>query len=94
MADDPDLIARLRATTPPLQELFRRPADARAGTDDLPAVRAARAAGARRTLPAGQQARRAALEAQARAAGFASTADAIDATRTGRTRLHRSTRHH
>ncbi|MGK4909675.1 MucR family transcriptional regulator [Streptomyces albus] len=81
MDDDPELVGRMHAAALPRQELFRRAADARAGTDDLPLVRAARAAGARRTLPAAQQARREALEAKARAAGFESMAAAIDATR-------------
>ncbi|MCO8308788.1 MucR family transcriptional regulator [Streptomyces sp. RKCA744] len=81
MADDPDLVGRMRAASLPQQELSRRSADARAGTNDLPAVRAARAAGARRSLPAAQQARRNALDAKAVAAGFTSMSAAIDATR-------------
>ncbi len=81
MTDDPDLINRMRSGALPQQELARRSAEGRAGTDDLPAVRAARAAGARRTLPAAQQARRDALEARARTAGFESMAAAIEATR-------------
>lgn len=81
MADDPELIARMRAAALPLQELARRSADARAGTNDLPAVRAARRSGALRTLPAAQRARREALEERARAAGFTSMATAIEATR-------------
>ncbi|MGZ3103579.1 MucR family transcriptional regulator [Streptomyces sp. H62] len=83
MADDPDLVARMRAATPPLPELSRRSAETRAGTDDddLPAVRAACASSAARTtLPAARQARQAALEAQAQAAGYASVAAAIAAT--------------
>lgn len=81
MAEDPEFIARMRAAALPLQELARRSTEGRAGTDDLPAVRAARAAGARRSLPAARQARRAAVEAMAHAAGFESMAAAIDATR-------------
>lgn len=81
MTDDPDLIDRMRAAALPQQELVRRSAEARAGTDDLPAVRAARAAGARRTLPAAQQARRNLLEAKAQAAGYGSMAEAVEATR-------------
>ncbi|GAA1553566.1 MucR family transcriptional regulator [Streptomyces globosus] len=81
MADDPELLGRMQAAALPRQELARRSAESRVGTDALPAVRAARAAGARRTLPAAQQARRAALEARAQAAGFASMAAAIEATR-------------
>ncbi|MFF8747813.1 MucR family transcriptional regulator [Streptomyces californicus] len=81
MADNSELVARMRSATPPLQELARRSAEARPGTDELPAVRAARAAAARTTLPAARQARRDALEAQARAAGYASVAAAIEATR-------------
>jgi hypothetical protein len=80
MTDDPDLVARMRSATPPLQELVRRSEEGRTGTDGLPAVRAARAAAARTTLPAAQQARRDALEAQAQAAGYASVAAAIEAT--------------
>ncbi|MEU6664283.1 MucR family transcriptional regulator [Streptomyces sp. NPDC046821] len=81
MADDPDIIGRMRAAALPQQELARRSSGARAATDGLPAVQTARAAGARRTLPAAQQARRNALEAKARAAGFDSMTAAIDATR-------------
>jgi hypothetical protein len=81
MAEDPKLIDRMRAAALPQEELSRRSADGRADTNDLPAVRAARAVGARRTLPAAQQARRAAMEVRAQAAGFESMAAAIDATR-------------
>ncbi|MFE8940929.1 MucR family transcriptional regulator [Streptomyces sp. NPDC007872] len=81
MADDPELIARMRSATPPVQELARRSTESRAGTDELPAVRAARAAGARKTHPAAQQALRDALEARVRAAGYASVTAAIEATR-------------
>ncbi|MFF2123503.1 MucR family transcriptional regulator [Kitasatospora sp. NPDC058184] len=81
MATDPDLLAPMRAAAPAPDVLARRSAAARAGTDGLPAVRAARRAAALRTLPAAQQARRNTLEATARAAGFASMADAIAATR-------------
>ncbi|MFF8618294.1 MucR family transcriptional regulator [Streptomyces sp. NPDC015350] len=81
MSKDPQFVARMRAATPSPQELTRRADEARAGTDDLPAVRAARAAGARQSLPAAQQARRAAVEAKAHAAGFESMAAAIHATR-------------
>lgn len=81
MAEDPGLIDRMRSAAPPQQELSRRSAESRAGTDDLPTVRAARAAAGRQTLPAAQRARRVALEAQARAAGYASVAAAIEATR-------------
>ncbi|MEU0596227.1 MucR family transcriptional regulator [Streptomyces ardesiacus] len=81
MADDPGLVGRMRAASLPQQELCRRSADVRTATNDLPAVRAARAAGARRSLPAAQQARRNALDAKAVAAGFTSMAAAIDATR-------------
>ncbi|MER5862854.1 MucR family transcriptional regulator [Kitasatospora sp. NPDC002040] len=81
MDSDPQLIERMRAATPPSAELVRRSAAGRARTDDLPSVRSARRAGALRTLPAAQQARREAVEARARAAGFPSMATAIDATR-------------
>ena len=81
MADDTELVDRMRSAALPRQELARRSAEGRAGTDDLPTVRAARAAAARQTLPAAQRARREALEAQARAAGYASVAAAIEATR-------------
>ncbi|MEV7599849.1 MucR family transcriptional regulator [Kitasatospora sp. NPDC089797] len=80
MVDDPELVGRMRASTPPLSELARRSAEARAGTDGLNAVRAARRSGALRTLPSAQQARREALDATARAAGFASMEEAIRAT--------------
>ncbi|MFE4397918.1 MULTISPECIES: MucR family transcriptional regulator [Streptomycetaceae] len=81
MAADPDLLAPMRAAAPAPDVLARRSAAARAGTDGLPAVRAARRAAALRTLPAARQARRNTLEATARTAGFASMADAIAATR-------------
>ncbi|WP_323185932.1 MucR family transcriptional regulator [Streptomyces sp. NBC_00378] len=81
MSKDPEFVARMRAATPSQQELARRSAEARAGTDDLPAVQAARAASARQSLPVARQARRNALEAKAHAAGFESMAAAIDATR-------------
>ncbi|MBW1600915.1 MucR family transcriptional regulator [Streptomyces sp. JJ66] len=81
MADDPELVARMSSAALPRQELSRRSAEGRAGTDDLPLVRAARADGARRNLPAAQKARRDALEAKVREAGFESMADAIHATR-------------
>ena len=80
MADDPELIARMRAATLPLEELARRATDARAGTNDLPAVRGARQAAGRLNVPRAQQARREALEEKARAAGFASLAAAVAAT--------------
>ncbi|MFE1361298.1 MucR family transcriptional regulator [Streptomyces harbinensis] len=81
MADDPELISRMREAALPAEELARRSAEGRAGTDDLPAVRAARRAGALRNLPAAQQARREVLEERARAAGYGSMAEAIAATR-------------
>ncbi|MER7847421.1 MucR family transcriptional regulator [Kitasatospora sp. NPDC096077] len=81
MAADPDLLDPMRAATPPLDVLARRSAAARAGTNGLPAVRAARRSAALRTVQAAQQARRDALEATARAAGFASMTEAIEATR-------------
>ncbi|MGW0984260.1 MucR family transcriptional regulator [Streptomyces xiamenensis] len=81
MAADPELVTRMREAALPGEELARRSADARAGTDDLPAVRAARRAGALRTIPAAQQARREALEERARGAGYGSMAEAIAATR-------------
>ncbi|WP_373428725.1 MucR family transcriptional regulator [Streptomyces rishiriensis] len=81
MTEDPDLIGRIRSATPPPQDLARLSAHARAGTDDLPTVQAGCVAAARRTLPAAHQARRDVLEAKARAAGFASMAAVIDATR-------------
>ncbi|MFD4397189.1 MucR family transcriptional regulator [Kitasatospora sp. NPDC058478] len=81
MAADPDLLDPMLTATPPLVELARRSAAARAGTDNLPAVRAARRAGALRTLSAARQARKNALEAVAVAAGFASMLAAVEATR-------------
>ncbi|MFJ2193731.1 MucR family transcriptional regulator [Kitasatospora sp. NPDC087861] len=81
MAADPDLLDPMRTATPPLDELARRSAAARVGTDNLPAVRSARRAGALRTLPAANQARKEALEAVAQAAGFTSMTAAIEATR-------------
>ncbi|SDT83444.1 ROS/MUCR transcriptional regulator protein [Streptomyces sp. TLI_053] len=81
MAADPDLLEPMRACAPPAEELARRSARAREATDGLPAVRAARRSAALRTVPAAQQARRDALEATARAAGFASMTEAIEATR-------------
>ncbi|GGU62281.1 MucR family transcriptional regulator [Streptomyces lavendofoliae] len=81
ITEQPELIERMRAANLPASELSRRSTEARSGTDSLPVVRASRRAGALRTLPAAQQARRDALEAVARAAGFASMADAIENTR-------------
>ncbi|GHG15253.1 MucR family transcriptional regulator [Streptomyces filamentosus] len=81
MADDPDLVGRMRTAALPQEELLRRSAKARAGTDNLPTIQAARAAGAHRTLPAAQQARQDALEAKAHASGFTSMQDAINRTR-------------
>lgn len=81
MADDPELVARMRAGALPPEELARLSADARAGTDELPAVRAARRSAALRTLPVARQARQESMEATARAAGFGSMVQAIDATR-------------
>ncbi|MFE3696522.1 MucR family transcriptional regulator [Nocardia tengchongensis] len=80
IAENPDLLAPMKAATPPLAELARRSAQARAGTDHLAAVRAARRDGALRTLPAAQQARREALLAQLREAGFDSITHAVEAT--------------
>ncbi|MFG3056684.1 MucR family transcriptional regulator [Kitasatospora sp. NPDC048239] len=81
MAANPNLIEPMRASTPPAEELARRSARARAGTDGLPSIRAARRNGALRTVQTAQQARRDNLEATARAAGFTSMAEAIGATR-------------
>jgi hypothetical protein len=81
MDEQPELVENMKAAAPPPDTLARRSAQARARTDSLPAVRAARRDGALRTLPAARQARRDALEARAAAAGFASLADAVAATR-------------
>ncbi|WP_372411984.1 MucR family transcriptional regulator [Streptomyces luteireticuli] len=81
MEQDPEIIARMRAAALPAEELARRSAEARAGTDSLPAVRAARARGAARTLPLAQAARREQIEQTARAAGYPSMAEAVEATR-------------
>lgn len=55
IGEDPELVTRMRAAALPNGELCRRSAEARAGTDDLPAVRAARRASGLRALlgPAG-----------------------------------------
>jgi|GEM_PF-5344799 len=81
MEDDPELVARMRAATPPGEELARRSAEARAGTDDLAAVRAARGAAGQRNIRQAQAVRRDRLERAARDAGFSSMSAAIDATR-------------
>jgi hypothetical protein len=81
MADDPALIERMQASALPADELARRSAEARAGTNNLPAVRAARRAGGLRTITEAQRARRAALEATVRAAGYPDVTTAIAATR-------------
>lgn len=81
MGQDPEALAPMRRAALPPEELARRSAEGRSATDGLPTVRAARAAGARRTLPAANEARRTAMEARARAAGFSSMLDAIGATR-------------
>ncbi|MER6851601.1 hypothetical protein AB0A81_27195 [Streptomyces flaveolus] len=81
MADDPDLITRLRATMPPLQELSRRSADARAGADALPPPCAR--PGLRVPDAPCPQLNRPDLHWRPRRGppGFSSMADAIDATR-------------
>lgn len=81
MQEDPDLVGRMRAAAPPVEELARRATEARAGTDDLAQVRAARRRGAQATQPLTVQARRNLMDATARAAGYASMREAIDATR-------------
>lgn len=81
MQEDPDLVGRMRAATPPLEELARRSAAARAGTDGLPRVRAARRRGAQATQPRTVQSRREQMDAVARAADYSSMAAAIEATR-------------
>lgn len=81
MQEDPDLVGRMRAATPPPEELARRSAAARAGTDDLPRVRAARRRGAQSTQPRTVQSRREQMDAVARAAGYSSMEDAIEVTR-------------
>lgn len=81
MDDDPEIIERMRAATPPNAVLVRWSIEGRTATAGFPAVRAARAAVARKTLPRAQQARRDAVEQRAHAAGYPSMADAIEATR-------------
>lgn len=79
--EDPDLVGRMRAATPPAEELARRSAEARAGTDGLAQVRAARRRGGKATQSLAVQARREQMDAVARAAGYSSMANAIEATR-------------
>ncbi len=55
MAADPDLIESMRAAALRVEKLVRRSARARAGTDSLPAVRAARLSAAPRTRPPASQ---------------------------------------
>lgn len=81
MQEDPDLVGRMRAATPSPEELARLSAAARAGTNDLPRVRAARRRGAQATQPRTVQTRREQMDAVARVAGYSSMTDAIEATR-------------
>ncbi|MDT0306141.1 MucR family transcriptional regulator [Streptomyces sp. DSM 44917] len=81
METDPEVVKRMREAAPPPEEIASRSADARAGTDDLPAVREARRRGAAQTLPLANAARRERLEAVARAAGYDSMRDAVEQTR-------------
>jgi hypothetical protein len=81
MQEDADLVGRMRAATPSSEELARRSAEARAGTDGLAQVRAARRRGAQTTQPFTVQARRDLMDATARAAGYTSMRDAIEETR-------------
>lgn len=78
MEDDPSITAGMI----PGQhgDMARRSAEARSATDALPAVRANRAAAARRAQPATTAAWRARMDAAAVAAGWASMADAITET--------------
>ncbi|MFD4406705.1 helix-turn-helix domain-containing protein [Nocardia sp. NPDC058499] len=64
----------------PFDDLARRSAPARAATDALPAVRAARRRGAQTSQPAAVAARRAQMLARVQAAGFTSIPDAVRRT--------------
>lgn len=80
MANDPELIERMRAGQPSGEELVRRSTEGRAGTDELPAVVAARQRGRDRQRDLSVAARAAAREEAAAAAGYASWDAAIRAT--------------
>lgn len=80
METDPSLVQRMRDATPDIRDVAARSAVARAGTDDLPAVRDARAAGARRTVSLARAGLSARMDARARAAGYADADDAISRT--------------
>ncbi len=80
MQDDPDLVGRMRAATPPAEELARRSAEVRGSTDGLTQVRAARRRAGQATQPLATQARRDRVDMIAHAAGYPSMRDAIEAT--------------
>ncbi len=79
--ESPDLLDRMTSATPSLEELARRSAEARAGTDHLPAVRAARRRGWDVSVRKSAQVREEHREQAARSAGYASWAEAISKTR-------------
>ncbi len=79
--ENPDLLDRMTSATPPPEELNRRSAEARAGTNDLPAVRAARRRGWDVSVRRAYQVRQERREQAARSAGYTSWAEAVNATR-------------
>lgn len=81
MEEDPELVARMRAATPPLPELARQAATKRAKTSPLPLVKQARRRGWAVSVEKSSAAREEGREELARKAGFASWQKAIEATR-------------
>lgn len=79
MADDPSIVAGMIPGAH--GDMAARSAEARAGTDGLPAVREARRRGTPIANAAAVAAKRARLDGIARAAGFESMTDAIEQTR-------------
>jgi hypothetical protein len=78
MKDDPELVARMRAATPPVKDIARRSAAARARTDGLEAVKASRRRGWDQAIAKSVAARREHLDQAARAAGFSSWRQALE----------------
>ena len=76
MDADPGWTQRMRAAMPPLEVIAQASAEARAVTDSLPQVRAARAAGAREAQPKASAARR---QAVLERAGFSTMSEAVEA---------------
>jgi predicted transcriptional regulator len=81
MAEDPELVGRMRAAALPAAELSRRSASKRATTSRLPLVRQARRRGWDVSVQKSAASRADSREELAKTAGFASWHEAIEATR-------------